>query len=218
MEYTEIPDHLVKVLISFLNGYYEQRGSVTGQDILVTAQYPDREEEGEKRPRVVVKRGGLGWLPVGISNDFAGRDVSKGITHTSSLVRSNPTIFGVSSVGIEAGKIANEIFNTIFLYHDDLHEITKGFIHSLISMDLGDEEPIKIEGDTTEYVQVPVSVSLACSVHMSYSRHSGQAKHYELRQEYESIPTYGPQCHPLSGQIGLGDLETWGNLNSQEGS
>ena len=157
----ELSNHLIGILIGFVRAYYKH----TGEDIPVSDKYPDTDDLGEQRPRVIVYRGNLKRHEMGLRGDRA--DALGGAPGNEaylSLVTASVVVNCLSRAGLEAERIAMEIAQQIFVYDQDIAKKSSA-IHHIGGVEVGAEEKLEVNGEKTEWASVSVTIPISCSLH-----------------------------------------------------
>lgn len=154
---------LIKGFISLLSAYYSQEDM---RDVLITDQYPDREKEGEQRPRIVVKRGSMTLQAGSMHTDIASEDLFTGEGSRLMPVSCDIVLMCLSRVGVEAERIAAEVADMLWA---EQNQICAGMpVQSIGSVTIGGEEMLEVQGDVTEWVNVPLGIGMLARLEQHY--------------------------------------------------
>jgi len=152
--------------LRFLQIVYSQRSSgdlkyihndEEATDIRITDNHAYQLDSNDKRPAIIGVRGSISWNNIGISG-LQNLDLKTGQEKRTDLMNGSLTLNCLSSVGVEAERIASDVFNLFKVFKNTLRKF--GFF-TVRSMTIGPEQLIEASGEADLFL---VSVMVQCQV------------------------------------------------------
>ena len=169
--FEDLVDHILSSFITFVQSYYLTVKK--DSSMIVTDQYPDTDDKGEKRPRIVVRRMRLSkQRDTAIARDRMSLDLKTGIEERLSLSDFGISIECLSRDGLKSERMALGIFNQLDL--EELQICRELPVHSIDTMSVEDEQMLEIKGVRTEWVNVPIRLAMTLSVYRKVINDSGE--------------------------------------------
>ena len=153
-----------RIFISFAQHYF--RDAPTGYQwtkdprttaIFIGDKYSSKIGTAEKYPAIILTSGGKRWAKTSIDQrkDYPGFPLNRDYKVRTDLVMSSVVYQCIGENGVEAGSIADVLFNAIVAYKDSLR---RNGIHQILDVQIGEEQLVRSD-NVARLFAVPVMVS-----------------------------------------------------------
>jgi hypothetical protein len=177
-----VPTFIKNTAIRFLQIVYSQKpkGELKYSDneeeteIKIADQYAFDLDAAHIRPAIIVVRGAISWNNIGLTHGMQQLDTKTGKTDMTGMLHSSVGFSCISRVGLEAEKIASDVFNLFKFFKTTL--MKQGYF-TIQSASMGPENLIEVAGEPKLFM---VNVMMNCQVQDSWTLEARSAA--ELRK------------------------------------
>lgn len=218
-DYSLYEDHLTTFIkntgLRFLQTAFSQRRAENFRyddneeltELKIADQYAFQLEAAEKKPAIIAVRGSLNWSNIGINEGMQELNMRTGEEGQTDIVTGSVAFTCLSRVGLEAERLASDVFSLFKFFRRTLRK--HGFF-SIRSMSIGPEQLVEAPGEPKLFL---VSVLMTCQVQDKWVLEPKAAAQLKKVVIQNLIQTPKPTDEELVSEIKI-ELE---NDDEQEG-